>query len=248
LFRQIDTELFQDVAGKARLTRESILMLTFGVLFTDLDLDGNIDLITANGHIEPEINAVQQDVTFAQAPQVFLNDGNGEFVEVSSQIGGSFEEPVVARGIAQADIDRDGDPDLLITVNGGSPMLLRNELPRTVRNSIGITLRGKAPNLDAIGANVILYADGHVQRRMVRTGSSYLSQSDIGTLLFGLDDATIVDSLIVRWPTTGSETRFGPLQAGQRYLVTEDDGRNPVVIARWSTDQTPGRTVDPLED
>jgi len=203
LFRQIDTELFQDVAGKARLTRESILMLTFGVLFTDLDLDGDIDLIAANGHIEPEINAVQQDVTFAQAPQVFLNDGNGEFVEVSSQIGGSFEEPVVARGIAHADIDRDGDPDLLITVNGGSPMLLRNEMPGGVRNSIGITLRGRAPNLDAIGANVILYAQGRIQRRMVRTGSSYLSQSDVGTLLFGLDDATIVDSLIVRWPTTG---------------------------------------------
>ena len=129
LYTQIGNgELFQDRAGAARLSRPTLLMLTFGVLFADLDLDGYQDLIAANGHIEPEINDVQQDITFEQAPQIFRNDA-GRFVDVSDQAGPAFSTPIVARGIATADIDQDGDLDLLFTVNGGAPRLLRNDTP-----------------------------------------------------------------------------------------------------------------------
>jgi hypothetical protein len=128
LYTQIgDGKLFQDLAGSARLTRPSLLQLTFGLLFTDLDLDGYLDLVVANGHIEPEINEVQKDITFAQKPQVFYND-QGHFIEITENAGIAFNEPIVGRGLASADFDQDGDLDLLITVNGGSPRLLRNDL------------------------------------------------------------------------------------------------------------------------
>jgi hypothetical protein len=232
LFRQIGIELFQDFAGNARLTRESLLMLTFGVVFADLDLDGYLDLVTGNGHIEPEINGVQQDVTFAQPPQIFLNNGRGQFSEVGDQVNGGFAEPIVGRGIAYADIDLDGDLDLLITVNGSSPKLLRNELPDSARSWVGIAVRGRVPNREAIGAVVTLYSGGLVQQRMVRTGSSYLSQSDNGTQLFGLGSLDLVDSVVVRWPSSGKTTTFGPITAGRRYLVREDkEGADPEVVA-----------------
>jgi hypothetical protein len=225
LYTQVGTGLFQDLAGRAGLTRRSLLQLTFGVAFVDLDLDGLPDLVTANGHIEPEINNVQQSVKFAQSPQVFLNSGDGRFRDASDELGTEFNEPVVARGVAYGDIDRDGDPDLLITVNGGPPRLFRNDLPTATAYSLALQLRGRAPNLEALGAVVTVFSGDRVQRRMVRTGSSYLSHSDHWTLLFGLGDRTAVDSIAVRWPTSGEVSRFGPASAGKRYSITEGSSR-----------------------
>jgi hypothetical protein len=202
-----------------------MLMLTFGVVFVDLDLDGYVDLVTGNGHIEPEINTVQQDITFAQRPQVFLNTGESRFIDVSRDAGPAFRESMVARGIAYADIDLDGDSDLLFTVNGGAPKLLRNDVPGKERNWIGLSLKGSAPNTQAIGATAAVYTNDLVQRRMVRTGSSYLSQSYLGTLLFGLGDMEQADSIIIRWPTSGETVRLGPVMAGQRYSVSEGNGK-----------------------
>jgi len=130
----------------------------------------------------------------------------------------------VARGIATADIDRDGDLDVLVTVNGGSPRLLRNDLPTSEANWLRIRLRGASPNLDAVGAVVTLFAGDLVQRRMVRTGSSYLSQSEVNPLLIGLGDRTQADSILVRWPGSGNSDRFGPAAAGQ--TLTIDEGRS----------------------
>ena len=232
LYKQIEAGLFQDIAGNARLTRASMLMLTFSVVFVDLDMDGHLDLVTGNGHIEPDINAVQRDITFAQPPQLFLNNGSAQFTEVGDQVGGSFNKPIVARGIAHADIDLDGDLDLLITVNGGSPKLLRNDLPVADRNWVGITLRGRAPNRRALGAVLTLYAGQLVQRRMVRTGSSYLSQSDVTTALFGLGDLEGTDSLAIWWPSDGRSTVFGEMEAGRRYLIREDDDGGKLEVLR----------------
>jgi hypothetical protein len=130
---------------------------------------------------------------------------------------------MVARGIATADYDRDGDLDVLFTTNGSTPVLLRNDLPPA--RWISLELHGHAPNRDAIGAVVTLYADSLVQRRMVRTGSSYLSQSAIQPLLFGLADRSMADSVVVRWPTTGDRSMLGPLEAGQRYAIAEEGTR-----------------------
>jgi len=212
--------LFQDQAGAARLTGPSLPMLTFGLLFADLDLDGYLDLLAANGHIEPEINAVQENITFRQKPQVFHNN-RGQFVDVSDQAGPAFAEPIVARGIATADIDRDGDLDVLLTVNGGAAKLLRNDVSAPKAHWVRLLLRGAAPNREALGALVTLWSNGMSQERMVRTGSSYLSQSEVNPILFGLGDATQADSVLVRWPTSGKVSRVGALPAGETHVVTE---------------------------
>lgn len=222
LYTQTDYgEIFQDRAGAARLTRPSLLKLTFGLHFTDLDLDGYIDLVLANGHIEPEINAVQKNITFAQQPQVFYND-KGEYLDVSEQAGPSFAEPIVGRGVASADIDKDGDLDLLFTVNGGSPKLLRNDRNNEA-NYIRIQLKGKKPNLQAIGAKIVVWADSTKQQRMVRTGSSYLTQSDIHSVIFGLNENKKADSVLVRWPTSGAISRLTDVPANDTYVIEEED-------------------------
>ncbi|MCH8982150.1 CRTAC1 family protein, partial [candidate division KSB1 bacterium] len=215
-----------DLAGSARLTKSSLLPLTFGVLFDDFDLDGYVDLITGNGHIEPEINSVQQEITFAQPPLLFRNNTRGQFIDISNQIGESFTQPIVARGIATADIDQDGDLDVLITVNGGSPKLFRNDLQKEHANWLKVTLKGNKPNLNAVGAVVTVWAGELKQKKMVRTGSSYLSQSDFSALIFGLGEHSEIDSLEIRWPTTGKSNRLGPAKARQTYIIQES---NPVL-------------------
>ncbi len=229
LYTQIADELFQDRAGAARLTRTSTLPLSFGVVFFDANLDGHADIVVGNGHIEPEINAVQQDITFAQPPQLFLNNGAGRFVDGSSQAGDPFIEPIVARGIATSDVDRDGDLDVLITVNAGAPKLLRNNLPTGDGgvNWLRVELRGDPPNRRAVGAHVTLYAGSRRQIQMVRTGSSYLSQSDTDFLIFGLGGATRVDSIHVRWPTSGRIEHFDGAEANRVLSLREGGGTSP---------------------
>ena len=204
LYTQTGGDLFQDRAGAAQLTRASLLQLTFGIHFADLDNDGFVELIAANGHIEPEINGVQQNITFEQRPQIFYND-RGKFIDISDQVGESFQTPLVGRGIATADIDRDGDLDLLLTVNGGSPRLYRND-SRSENNYISLQLRGKGPNLNALGAKIAVWNDGIRQYRMLNSGSSYLSQSDIGTVIIGTGRHQKADSISVTWPASGKKT------------------------------------------
>ncbi len=220
LYTQIGSgELFQDRAGAMRLTRSSLLQLTFGLQFCDFDLDGKLDLITANGHIEPEINEIQKDITFEQIPQLFYNS-EGKFVDMSSDAGLAFTQPVVGRGISTADIDQDGDMDVLLTVNGGSPKLLRNDSDRD-KHFIGLRLKGTSPNLQAIGAQIVCYTDDTRQRRMVRTGSSFLSQSDIQTTIFGVNKNELVDSVKITWPKSGKITKLVNLKVNQVYEVKE---------------------------
>ncbi|MDZ7362796.1 MAG: CRTAC1 family protein [candidate division KSB1 bacterium] len=221
LYTQINRELFQDLAGSARLAKPTLLMLTFGLLFADFDLDGYGDLAVANGHIEPEINSVQQDITFAQKPQLFRNNGRGQLAEIGEQAGEVFSQPIVGRGIAAADIDNDGDHDLLITVNGGAPKLCRNDLADTTRHWIKIRLQGNAPNLHAVGATVTVWAGEITQKKMVRTASSYLSQSEANPLIFGLGARTQADSIAIRWPTSGKITKLGAAAANQVYQIKE---------------------------
>ena len=220
LFTRIGTDLFQDRAGAAGLSRPTMVPLTFGVAFADFDLDGTLDIVTANGHIEPGINAVRREQTFAQSPQLFLGDGSGGFDNASAAVGEGFREPVVGRGIAYGDIDLDGDLDLLVTVNGGTPRLFRNDLAGA--SGIGVLLEGEAPNRDALGALVTVYAGDRRQRRFVATGSSYLSQSSLRPLLFGVGEALAADSLLVRWPGTGGVTRMGPVPAGATVTVQQE--------------------------
>lgn len=220
LYTQIGESLFQDLAGAARITRATMLPLTFGLRFADLDLDRFSDLLLGNGHIEPDIQRVEADVTFAQPPILLQNDGRGQFADVSGLVGGGFAEPIVARGIATADIDRDGDLDVVVTTNGGPAKLFRNDVDAAAAGWVRVRLAGAGTNPDAIGATVSVWVGGTAQRFVVTTSSSYLSQSETNPVLAGLGGAAAADSLVVVWPGGGT-TRHGRLEAGEELSLTE---------------------------
>lgn len=198
LYAQLEPELFQDRAPAMRLARPTLFPLTFGVRFADLNLDGWDDLLLANGHIEPTISEVRTEITFAQVPQLFLRSG-GRFVDSGEAAGPDFNRPLVGRGLAVGDYDRDGDVDVLITTNGGAPHLFRTELPTQAR-WVGVRLVGPPANRQAIGAVVWLYAGERRQRWYVTGSGSYLTQSETGRRSFGLGNLLAADSAIVTWP------------------------------------------------
>ena len=219
LYRQTG-ETFLDAAGPARLVQPTLRSLTFGLRFFDYDLDGFQDLVLANGHIEPDINAVQKEIRYAQPPQLFWNDEEGQLQDVSEQVGGLFSTSLVARGLAVGDIDLDGDLDVLLTTNGGPAHLLRNDGP--TGNAVALDLRGKAPARDALGAAVTAIIGDGTQRQTVRTGSSYLSHSD-PVLHFGLGERERIDRLEIRWPDS-SEEALEDLAAGSYYRLEQGKG------------------------
>ena len=195
-------DYFSDQARQVKIGGVSLLALTFGLFFFDFDLDAYPDLFCVNGHIEPDINRSQSNVDYAQKPSLFWNRGDGTFEEIGSQVG--LDSPGVGRGAAYGDYDNDGDLDLLIANNGvhrgyGKAGLLRND-GGNHNNYLRVKAIGKESNRDGIGAKVILQSGGLTQRRMVRTGSSYCSQSEM-TLTFGLGQSTRVESLQVAWPS-----------------------------------------------
>ena len=222
LFTQIQARLFQDLAGSARLTRSTLLPLTFGLRFADLDMDRYVDLVLGNGHIEPEIEAIQGDVTFAQPPLMFRNDGRGGFFDVGALVGGGFDEPIVARGVATFDYDRDGDLDVVISTNGGPAKLFRNDLDPGA-SWVRLRLEGATPNLGAVGATVQVFVGEVAQRFVLSTASSYLSQSEVNPVLAGLGGAPRADSVVVTWPN-GDRTAAGPVEAGEEVVISNREG------------------------
>jgi hypothetical protein len=191
---------FTDDAIVAGIGANSRQVLTFGLAFIDMDLDGRLDLVTANGHVEPEINRVQSSQHFAQPLQLFWNCGPQctrpyQLVSLNGEGQGTR---LVGRGATYADIDGDGDQDLLITQAGGRPVLLRND-HLAGNNWLTVRLRSNPPNVHAIGASVTLRASGSRQQRAVMTARSYLSQTAL-PLSFGLGAASRVDDVTVVWP------------------------------------------------
>jgi hypothetical protein len=186
------------------------LLLKFGLFFFDYDLDGRPDLLTANGHLEEDISKVQASQTYAQPPQVYWNCGTEErvvFVPVTEQhVGSELVQPLVGRGAAYADIDGDGDLDVLLTANGGRPRLLRND-GGNKNHWLRIKLEGdiKHCNRNAIGARVELKVHDSTQRQELMAGRSYLSQPEL-VLTFGLGQATSVDELTIVWPGGKTQT------------------------------------------
>ena len=198
---QGDPSLYADEAIGEGVGAPSRLMLSFGILFLDYDLDGRLDLLQTNGHLEGEINTVDPSQTYEQAPQLFWNAGLDQrrtFTPVPDDSVGDLSTPLVGRGSATADVDGDGDLDLLLTQVGRSPVLLRND-QQLGNHWLRLKLQGSGSNWQAIGARVELQSGGVTQSRQVMPTRSYLSQSEL-PLTFGLGPNESVQSLVVIWP------------------------------------------------
>ena len=212
---------YDDIAMAAGLGAPSRNTLGFGCAFFDVNLDGWLDLAVANGHIDETVRNIHGNVGYAQAPQLFLNEGGGKFRDVARQLGGGFETPIVGRGLAYGDFDRDGDLDLLMTTNNGPAYLYRNDLNAGNR-SIRFQLVGTKSNRDAIGAAVRIFLGGQSQSRVVRGGSSYLSQSEL-PVTFGVGKSEKIERVTIEWPS-GRTEEYKDLTAGRAYEIIETKG------------------------
>jgi hypothetical protein len=212
---------YDDIAMAAGLGAPSRSTLGFGCAFFDVNLDGWLDLAVANGHIDETVRNIHGNVGYAQAPQFFLNEGGGKFRDVARQLGGGFETPIVGRGLAYGDFDRDGDLDLLMTTNNGPAYLYRNDVNGGNR-SIRFQLVGTKSNRDAIGAAVRIFLGGQIQLRVVRGGSSYLSQSEL-PVTFGVGKSEKIERVTIEWPS-GRTEEYKDLTAGRAYEIIETKG------------------------
>ena len=215
---------YVDVATQSGVGLASKDKLGFGCLFLDADLAGALDLAVVNGHIDDTVRNVR-GVGYAQPPQLFLNDGQGKFRDVAGEIGGGFGQAKVGRGLAYGDFDRDGDLDLLVTTNNGPAYLYRND-QLGGNKSVRIRLVGTKSNRDAIGARVRIFHGETSQSRLVKGGSSYLSQSEL-PLTFGLGKRDQIDRLVIDWPNGGTEEHKN-LAAGRAYECVESKGITPL--------------------
>ncbi len=215
---------YEDVAARTGVGLASKNSLGFGCVFLDANLDGWLDLAVANGHIDETVRNIRGNVGYAQPPHLFLNNGRGGFQDVAAELGGGFDSPKVGRGLAYADFDRDGDIDLLLTTNNGPAYLYRND-QLSGNHSIRFHLVGTKSNRDAIGATVRIECGGISQSRMVKAGSSYLSQSEL-PVTFGLGKRDRVERVVINWPS-GNTEEFSNLASGRTYECTEGKGVAP---------------------
>ncbi|MCI0663969.1 MAG: CRTAC1 family protein [Acidobacteria bacterium] len=220
IFRNQGEGLFIDEAPSSNVGRDTLLSLTFGAFFFDYDLDGLSDIFMANGHVADDINKVQPKIAYAQRPQLFRNEGKRKFTE--RKAGKPFSKAIVARGAAYGDFDNDGDPDILVTTNGGPAYLLRNDGGNQNR-FIKIKTAGTKSNRDGIGAKITVYPVGGAKRwQVVRSGSSYCSQSEL-PVTFGLGVSERIERVDVEWPS-GKVDKLTNVAVNQLHLVKEGIG------------------------
>ncbi|MBZ5507099.1 MAG: CRTAC1 family protein [Acidobacteriia bacterium] len=221
LYHNEGNGLFVDEAPKSAVGKSSLLTLGFGCFFFDYDLDGWPDIFVANGHIESDIEKIQKRIKYRQPPHLFRNLSGGKFTEATADAGAAFGTPRVARGAAYADIDNDGDLDLLITTNAGPAILFRND-GGSKNHSLRLKLQGVQSNRDGIGALVRIEYSGEHQWQTLRSGSSYLSQSEL-VLTFGLGSKTNVSRIEVQWPS-GQTDKLLDIAADQTITIKEGAG------------------------
>jgi hypothetical protein len=232
VFRHSNDGLFFDRASASQIGLPSRPILTFGLFLFDVDLDTDLDLFVANGHMQPDITKVHDGIRYREPAQLFRNNFDGTFEEVGQQIGGVFDSLLVARGAAYADYDRDGDLDVLLTENDSPAHLWRNDLQND-HHYLRVHLQGTESNRDGIGSQIEAVVGDRRMIRRVRTGSSYLSQME-KTITFGLAEATTVDSLIVRWPS-GRVNRFQEIPADQELFIEEGSDAYETLDPRGAT-------------
>ena len=219
---QRDPAQFVDESITEGIGPASRLLLKFGIFFFDYDLDGRLDLLSCNGHLEEEISKIQASQKYAQPAQLFWNTGASSgagFAPVGpDKAGADLFKPIVGRGSAFADIDGDGDLDVVLTQSGGTALLLRNDQVLH-HHWLRVKLTGSAANRDAIGAWVKLKAGGRTQWRQVMPTRSYLSQSEL-PVTFGLGSSTRIESLEIIWPG-GKTQQVSPPTPDQMIVVEQ---------------------------
>jgi hypothetical protein len=220
LYHNEGNGLFVDEAPQSEVGRATLVTLGFGCFFFDYDNDGWPDIFVADGHIEDQIERVQKRVNYAEPPHLFRNLGAGKFTEVTAQMGSAFAAPKVARAAAYGDIDNDGFLDVLLTTNAGPAYLFHNE--GGSNHSLRVKLVGTKSNRDGIGAVLRVTSGSDKQSKMLRSGSSYLSQSEL-VLTFGLGAYTKADSVEIHWPS-GQVDTLTNIGAGQTITVQEAKG------------------------
>ena len=224
LYRNDGSGLFVDEEISSGIWQMSLQALTFGCFFFDYDLDGRLDIFAANGHVSDDISVVQPTLKYAQPAILFHNSGNRKFEDASAKVGPAMQQPVVGRGAAYLDYDNDGDLDLVITANNGPARLLRNENGNQ-NDMLRVKLVGTRSNRDGIGARVtVTTSSGTRLFRMVKTGSSYASQSEL-PLTFGLGtpQAGRTVGLEIVWPS-GQKDSLSKIGANQLITVKEGSG------------------------
>ncbi|MDJ0863418.1 MAG: CRTAC1 family protein [Gammaproteobacteria bacterium] len=212
----------------------SRLKLSFAVFFFDYDLDGRLDLFQANGHVENEINAVQASQHYRQPPQLFWNCGDqcpATFVPVDEAAAGDLAQPLAGRGAAYADLDGDGDLDLVITQVGDAPVVLRND-QALGHHWLRIRLKGRGPNRDAIGARVEVTAGGITRQLQVMPTRGYLSQVEL-PLTFGLGENAAVERVRIQWPDGSTET-YAEVPVDRTVVFEQQDN---LQTRQWTTEK-----------
>jgi hypothetical protein len=228
LYRADADGQYSDRAPGSDIGRATRQTLGWGCFFFDVNLDGRQDLLVVNGRLDtarvatgaPAGTAPAPAAVGADTPHLFLNL-NGRFTDVARDAGETFARPKMGRGAAFADVDGDGDLDAVITTNGGPLHLYRTDAPAANRG-LRLRLVGTASNRDAIGARATVRVGKASASRVVRTGSSYLSQSEL-PLTFGLGAASTAEDVTIVWPS-GRREALGALDGGVEYTVTEGKG------------------------
>ncbi len=220
LYKNLGDGSFVDETFLAGLGKGSIPYLSWGTRLFDYDNDGDRDIFIANGHLESDVEAYE-NTTFAQRNQLFLNMGNGHFEEYIPD-GGALALQKVSRGAAFGDYDDDGDIDVLVANVNDAPTLMRNDGEKK-GHFVQLRLVGTQSNAAAIGARVEVHAGALVQSDEVRSGASFLSQSDL-RLHFGLGGAERVEKVVVYWPS-GLVDRFADIALDRQTLLREGSGQ-----------------------